>query len=219
VKLTSEDLQRLHTKQVANIIRKLGEGKTLTAREQKILDQDAVAAAEVQTAFVQNWNELADAIPIDRRTLQNFREHEEELIAENAKALTRSDGRKCVAEWRKLLNDCGVKGRGPNNTDPEMVTTRDLQRREWTLKLDRAEFELGKAKDQMLPVSQFETALAKTMATFLAALNAFPARVNESLEGLGFNDRAGVLEIEVELLRKTLANCDYLALEEEEDDA
>ena len=38
MKLTPEDLEKLQTKQLANIIRKLGEGKTITAREQQMLD-------------------------------------------------------------------------------------------------------------------------------------------------------------------------------------
>lgn len=178
---TPEDLQLLHTKQVANIIRKLTEGKTLTAREQKILDQEqsrgaATADDPDAPAFAQNWDELADAIPIDRRTLQNFRDIEKELIAQNKKKLFRSDGRKCIVEWRTLLNECGVKGRGTNNTNPDQPTVRELQLREWKNKLDRSEFALQKEKDQVLPITEFETALSIMLSKFVAALNALPGR-------------------------------------------
>jgi hypothetical protein len=182
VKLTADDLQRLHTKQVANIIRKLGEGKTITSREQKILDEEqtrgesTAAGTAATTAFVQNWDELADAIPIDRRTLQNFRDHEAALIEANKKDLIRSDGRKCVVAWRALLNECGVKGRGANNTDPHMPDVRDMQLREWKFKLDKSEFALQKEKDLVLPRTEFEAALSVTLSKFVAALNALPGR-------------------------------------------
>ena len=70
----------------------------------------------------------------------------------------------------------------------------------------------------MLPAGQFEAALAKTVTAFVSALNAFGPRVNGKLEGLNFNDRAEVIEREIELVRKTLAKCDYLTLDQQDEE-
>jgi hypothetical protein len=209
------DLVALKTSK-QNIRRKALGGKTLTAREEARLSADA-GAEESPAMFVQNWNELADAIPIDRRTLQNFRDDHADLIAQNKAKLFRADGRKSVPEWRTLIAQCGVKGRGANNPDVNDLDARQLDLAERRFKLRKAEFELNKAEQSMLPVAQFERALAKTLAAFLQQMNAFGPRVNENLEGLDFDERADVIDREVELIRKTLAGCDYLAIEEEED--
>ena len=132
--------------------------------------------------------------------------------------MEKADGRKDVLEWRTLIAECGVKGRGVNNTDPAMLDVRQLELAERHYKLERAKFAFEKEKDAMLAVAQFERALAKTMAAFLASLNAFGPRVNEMLEGLDFDGRAVVLETEIEIIRKSLATCDYLTTDEGDDD-
>jgi hypothetical protein len=220
VELTEDDerfLNLVALKSARQSIRKKAlAGKTLTAREEARLAADA-GEQESPAMFVQNWNELADAIPIDRRTLQNFRNDHADLIAENKKDLFRSDGRKHIPAWRELLSQCGVRGRAANNPDVNDLDARELDLAERRLRLRKAEFELNKAEQSMLPVAQFERALAKMLAAFLQQINAFGPRVNENLEGLDFDERADVIDREVELIRKTLASCDYLAIEEVED--
>ncbi len=78
------------------------------------------------------------------------------------------------------------------------------------LDLDRRRYEFERERERMLSAAEFEAALFLTNSAILAAINAFGARLNEKLEGLGFDDRALVLEQESELLRKTIASCDYL---------
>jgi hypothetical protein len=83
-------------------------------------------------------------------------------------------------------------------SDDERAIRLDLLR----IERDQKQFNLDKARESQLPVAQFERALAKTLAAFLQQLNAFGPRVNENLEGLEFDERADVIEREVELLRK-----------------
>jgi hypothetical protein len=191
-------------------------GKTLTSREEARLSADA-GAEESPAMFVQNWNELADAIPIDRRTLQNFRNDHADLIAQKEKDLIRSDGRKNVPAWRSLISQHGVKGRGANNPDVNDMDAHQLDLAERRFRLRKAEFELNKAEQSMLPVPQFERAWSKTHAALLAAIDAFGPRVNEMLEGRDFDERAEVIENECDRLKQTIAECDYLTPEEEED--
>jgi hypothetical protein len=101
----------------------------------------------------------------------------------------------------------GVTGRAK---DSELVEERDIKLEHARLRLERERFEFEQLKDRMLPVSQFELALSKMVSAFVSALNAFTPRVNERLEGLDFNDRAQVLEEEMEGVKRTLAKCDFL---------
>jgi hypothetical protein len=162
-----------------NIRKKALAGKTLTTREVAMLAEsiepdEAAAAAGVM--FVQNWNELADAIPIDRRTLQNFRNDHEDLIQQNEKDLIRADGRKNVPAWRSLIAECGVKGRGANNPNVNSEDVRALELAERRYKLDRAIFDLEKAKQIQMPVADFEAALGAALVQFRSSIYSLPGR-------------------------------------------
>jgi len=191
VKLTPEDLQKIHTKQVANIIRKLGDGKTLTAREQTILDEESVAASPARTAaapigdsptaaqnYAKSWDELANAIPIDERTLFNFRQTHGAVVNQRKKIIDRADGRHCISAWRDLLNEFGVRARGVNNPDTSSIDVRDLVLRERLLGVEREEFKLAKEKNLFLEVSECQAAFGATVTRFNAAVNALPGRAS-----------------------------------------
>jgi hypothetical protein len=160
--------------------------------------------------FAPNLDCLAQACGITRQTIDNARKR----FALDAPRPT-SDSRYHVGDHREWLSRHGVTGR---RKDAEMVQERDVKLAHAQLRLERDRFEFEQIKERMLPAGQFEAALAKTMSTFLSALNAFGPRVNEKLEGLDFDDRAGVIEKEVELLKKRLASCDYLCVEQEDEE-
>lgn len=213
MKLTLEDREKVRTKNIANILRKQAEGKTLTGPELKALDaavagEDAVPASA--GAFVSTWDELADACHIDRRTLTNVRDREAQLIKARKADLIRADGRKCVMAWRKLLDELNIKARGPNNPESVLLDKGNLVLRKMLVDVERAEWEFEKVKDRHLPVADFEAALASMLTSFNAWLNAFTGRVNPRLEGLDYHQRAEVLEEELAIGRRAIARCEYL---------
>jgi hypothetical protein len=164
------------------------------------------------SGFAKNLGVLAEALGIDRSTLQDARK-----LHASDEPKPRFDGRRPIAAYAKWLDRHSITGRGRDST-VEQPAERGIKLALLQLQLDRQRFEFEKEKDRMLPVAQFEAALAKTISAFLAQLNAFGPRVNEALEGLDFNDRALIIENEVELLRKTLAACDYLSADEGEEE-
>jgi phage terminase Nu1 subunit (DNA packaging protein) len=176
-------------------------GKPLSAREQKILtgEQD-------HPHFAEGLNGLAPIVGVTRRTLQNWKKQYPDFPA------ARSDNRyrvQEVFEWMRTHRVAAALNAEQSNGELEI----DVRREREKLRLERERFEFERLKERMLSVSQFELALAKMISAFLAALNAFPSRVNEQLEGLSFDDRAPVLEQEVELVKKTLSGCDYLQVD------
>jgi hypothetical protein len=189
VKLTPEDFERLQTKQIANAIRKLNAGKTLTGREETLLAKARAGgdgdepAATVQTSgnFAATWDELAQACTVDRRTLTNVRERFAKELKEQEGEWLRADGRKGVAWWIRFLDEKGVRGRGVNNPQIDYIDERQLRLRREKVQLDKAEFELEVAKEKMLPVTDFEHALSVTVGNFNATLNAMPGRATAKI--------------------------------------
>lgn len=182
MKLSEEDLSKLRTKQVANIIRKLNAGKTVTAREEAILAQERgpepvervqTSAPPAESGYAKTQEELAAALGVDRKTIGNvIRDTPDHLPGKKRGA--ESDGRYCIADWRLLLDKLGIRGRGANN--PPSLDERELKLRALKLDLDRKEFELDRAKKSMLPVAEFEAAFGVVQSQFLASLNALPGR-------------------------------------------
>lgn len=228
MQLTADQLEKVRGKQVANALAKLQAGKTLTAREEALL-----AGASGAAGYVATWEELAQELGLDRRTLQNARKR----FARDA-PVSRADGRKPVADWRAWAEKHGLRGRAG---DAELVDERDVKLETAQLNLEIRRFEFEKAKDRMLPVAQFETALGVTLTNFRAALNAHPGRATGKIlnrirgalllslrarlsptvyakvdEALGrdgaidFADVEEVLRSEVDLILRTLAECDCL---------
>jgi len=78
VKLSPEDVAKLHDKELANYIRKLQSGKMLTRDERRLLEEARAGTApqDFQTVgkFTANWDELSRALGITRRGLQKVRD-------------------------------------------------------------------------------------------------------------------------------------------------
>lgn len=248
MKLTPEDVARLETKELANVIRKLNAGGTLTGPQRAILAQARGAgvdgAAEpAAAAFVSKWEDLARAASIDRRTLTNARQRFAAEIKERGAELTRADGHHNVAAWIAFLDEKGVRGRGINNpatTPDDYIDERQLRLKREKVRLDREEFELAKAKEAMLPCSEYETALAQMVGAFNVVLNQLPGRATGKLvtraraglldllretltpkqfekaealfetTAIDYADIEEILRAEMDLARRTLAECEFL---------
>ena len=87
---------------------------------------------------------------------------------------------------------------------------KEVRLRRAKLALAREEFEFEQMKERMVPISQVDLLFTRTLSAFKAAVLALPARINERLEGLDYNDRMLVFNEEIPILLKTLAKPDYL---------
>ena len=166
--LDAAQVATLHKKNISNIAAKLQRGGTLTAREQAIL-----AGASGESGYCSHLDELGAELGVDRRTLANAKRR---FAADFGKRhLARADGRYHIAGWREFLDANGIIGRAKNG-DVDLDDEKALRLRAMRFDLDRKEFELQKAKNLLLPVAQFETALGVMLSNFNATLNALPGR-------------------------------------------
>ncbi len=195
MQVTSEDHAKLQTKQLANIIRKLNSGKTLTAREEAILAQArSQGEGEGQTTgdapasgYAKTWEQLADACNVDRRTLTNARANFGKQCPKD-----KADGRKEIARWIAFLDEKGIRGRGVNNPESDFIDERKLRLQTQQHQLEKAKFELKEAKSQTVPLAHVEAALGHMLAKFRQALDALPGRI---AGGIDEADQAELLKL------------------------
>lgn len=211
MKLTPEDIEKVRTKNLANIIRKANSEKPLTPGELRQLEEARRADGEVQASgkssgYAPNLDELADAIGIDRRSITNAKTKFAKEYKARKKDLERADGRYPIAAWRQFIADCGIRGRGGDHLDDEKLIRVETMK----LNLEERRFEFEKKKDRMLSASEVEFTTQALCGSLLSALNAFTGRVNPLLNGLDFHDRAKVLEDEIEIIRGTLYRGEHL---------
>ena len=241
MQLDAATLAKVQQKNLANILKKLERGGTLTAQEQAVL-----AGGTGESGYCQNLDELAAELGVDRRTLANAkRRFAKDFGARN---LTRADGRYHIAGWRQFLDANGVIGRVKGG-DPDLEDERALRIRGMRVDIERKEHELQKSRELTLAVPQFEAALGIMVGNFNAALNSLPGRaapkilprvraavlrglrarltpsvytkVNAALSGEGIIDFADVEEVlrgEVDIAKRTLSECEYLKSEVDDDD-
>lgn len=132
------------------------------------------------SGFVSSWDELAQALSIDERSLFNFRKRWALEIKNRGRTLTRADGRHSVTAWRAFADDVGeLHGRGVNNPNSDFVEERNLRLRERVLAVEQAEHKLAKQKGEVLPLAEYQNALRITIAAFDAALRQIGGRAAE----------------------------------------
>ena len=127
----------------------------------------------------------------------------------------RAGGPYPLRAYKNWADHHGITGR---RKQEDLVEEQDIRLRRDRLRLAREEFEFEQLKERMLPMGEVESAIAKVHAGFNAALLAFEPRINEQLEGLDYNDRAIVIRREVELLRKTFRECNYLEVDGDDEE-
>lgn len=190
MQLTPEDIAKLETKELANVIRRLNEGKTLTAAQRALLAKArAGQGTEVQTprpgvppGFAQNWDDLAQALGVSRKSLQNWRGREE---LQGRLPTPRADGRHEVAAWARAMVDLQL-ARADEDEDGEFPrgSVTDWKRRREQLACTRLERDMAKEDGALMVATELEVAFGQLLAGICASLNQLPGSASRFLVGL-----------------------------------
>jgi hypothetical protein len=205
VKLTPEDLDKLQTKQLANVIRKLNSGKTLTAREEALLAQSRVVAgtgSEIHapglppaTPFVSTWDDLAKQLGVTRRAIQEWRK--DERYSEHCPP-DRADGRHDVTAWASFMVRFGLKRADEQLTDDETPaerrSVRDWKEYREQLQCEKLQRHIAREDGVLLVAAELEIPLGATFMAIQTKLSQFPERAARRVAG--FDD---VSEVEARL--------------------
>jgi hypothetical protein len=183
VKFTPEDLQKIETKKLANIIRKLNAGGTLTAREDRILAEAKLSGGEpLQTSaaanFVSTWDELAKNIGVTRRTLQTWRI--DEKLGPQCPP-TRAGGQHDVTAWLEFMVRFGLKRADeqfhPDDLpDDDRRSTRDWKNEREKLMCVRLQRDIDRDDGKLLVADELEIPVGATWLAFQNRYSQFPER-------------------------------------------
>jgi hypothetical protein len=222
VKLTSEDLQKLHTKQVANIIRKLSAGKTITRREEETLARERSGESEVQASaqtanLASTWDELAQklseqsGVTITRRAIQDWRN---DPRYEAQWPRPRGD-RHNVQEWIVFMQKFGLKRAdeavGSDEIPEDRMSVRDWKGRREELMCEKLEREILRDDGKLLVATEIEIALGQLIAGVSVSLDHFAPGAARFVVGLrDIHDVQAKLQSEIDAVKQHINAARYM---------
>lgn len=187
---------RLLRADLANIVRKVKAGKTLTAQERRTL-QAASTGDDDDTApaTAKNYVELADILGVTRRTLQDWRK-----MAGAPEAS--SNGLHDVAAWRDFQRKIGGKGaatpEGGDGDEDGLPSEPVLKRRKLLLFCREKEMALAERRGELIDVATVRATWSKKIAAANSLLRKrLENELPSELEGL---EAAEIYEILVALV-------------------
>ena len=230
MKLTPEDFEKLETKELANIIRKLGAGKTLTKREEEKLaiakakqtgNGAGGAAPDDALRFAYTWDELARiltrrlGVTVTRKSLQNWRNPRLHPDLADKWPRCRSDGRKDVEAWMRFMFETGRHRADEileNDEVPdEQRTTRDWKNYREELGCREAERRIARGDNLLLVATELEIPIGATFAAVQTKLAQFAPRVAQfMIMKRDFADAEETLRDEMDAVQKDLNLADYI---------
>ena len=226
MQLTPEDIEKVRTKNIANLLRLANSGKPLNRAQQAELEAFSAGGRDQRTAssaFAKTQDELAQLLGISRKTITNcLRRHKQ---ATPPVPQTRADGRYDVAAWAAFLRAHNVAHKAEDHAPTDITGDRDgatnglntpASVTEWKqeklrLECERLKLELAKAEGRLVEVAEMEGQLGVMLAAFRTSANNLPGRASQKLIGLkDYHDIEAILNAEIAVMLRTLEACPFL---------
>jgi len=167
--------QKVLKKNLLNIIKKVGEGKTLSAGEltqmQALADGTEGAGA---ITFAKNQVELANAVGVDRKTIQRW-------LKIKGSPEARPDGRYSVIEWRSWAENTGRKLAETDDFDTERGR---LEVRRLKTICERLDLELEVTKGTYTENEEITKQIHRMINSARKILGAMPAQLAPQVVGM-----------------------------------
>lgn len=132
--LEPDQVEKLLSADLANIVRKLGAGKTLTVRERSLLEERRKAKVADAPRWVKGFRGLAEVLPYSREAFRQWAR-----LPGAPKA--RPDNTQDANAWRRFIEE---KGLGTSNSAKEQLPRREAEIvRRYEIQNERAELDLA----------------------------------------------------------------------------
>lgn len=205
--LKASDLETVRRQQVKNILTKQAAGKTLSAREERILAEAATDAPPGAENFVKTYDELATRLGVSRKSIQNW----QKKLPDNCPR-PRADGRHEVAAWVSFMAAHHLAASDPDgHPDDRPITIADWKARELELKCEKLQIENSKVAGELIAAAEVETGLSQLVSAFRQALNNLgPRLAAKILNVTDYHEAEEIVTQEINVVLKTLQNADFL---------
>jgi hypothetical protein len=224
VHLTPEDIEKVRTKNIANLLRLANSGKPLNRAQQAELESYSYGGRRdgvESTAYAKTQDELAGLLCITRKTIGNcLRKFKSESPPV---PVTRADGRYDVLAWAAFLRAHNIAHKAEDGsavpTTPESggeasqrtQTVIEWKQEKLRLECERIRLEIAKTEGQLVQVIDVESRLGVMLSAFRTAANNLPGRASQKLIGLrDYHDIEEILSAEIAIMLRTLEACPFL---------
>lgn len=171
--LTPETIEKLRKANMANLVKKLQSGKTLTAAESKLID--LAARGGDATGERVTTTKLAEIFRVSLRSIKKWRTDKRDGIPE------RIDGLEDVKAWREWFAAHPEAGYSNGKARPDRET---LLCQKLEIEIAIKAIELDEATGELVSQSEVDEGLAAIGATIKAALQKMQNDLPPILEGL-----------------------------------
>lgn len=205
--LKASDLETVRRQQVKNILIKQAAGKTLSAREERILAEAATDTPPGAENFVKTYDELAGRLGVSRKSIQNWQKRLPDDFPR-----PRADGRHEVAAWVAFMASHHLAASDPDgHPDDRPVTIADWKARELELKCEKLQIENSKVAGELVAAAEVESGLSQLVSAFRQALNNLgPRLASKILNVSDYHEAEEIISQEINVVLKTLQNADFL---------
>jgi len=202
-----DELSKVRERQVENILAKQQAGKTLTAREERILLEAAGGVPAGMDSIARTYDQLAGRLGVSRKSIQVWQKRFPDTHPK-----PRPDGRHEVAAWLKFMADNNLAGAdAEGHPDDRPLTVADWKAREMELKCEKLSIQNAKIAGELISSAEVEAGTAAMVGGFRQALNNFVPRLAQKLDGLTeYHEGVEIIESEVNVVLRTIQRCDFL---------
>jgi phage terminase Nu1 subunit (DNA packaging protein) len=209
--ITGEQLETIRKKDIANLIRKVKDGRTLTAAERRIIE--SAAGQEEPAKELVSTARVAELFNVSRKTIYAWRNAGLDGVPKKV------GGKEDLAEWRAWFaaNPSAGHYDGKPRRDRESLLCSKLE-----IEIQIADLKLKKVSRELMPVAEARESATRIYSAVKAELLKMTSELPPSLSGLGEVEiqkklRAAVITILTDLSSET--NTAFEAKDEEDEDA
>jgi hypothetical protein len=192
--------QKVLKKNLLNIIKKVGEGKTLSAGE--LTQMQALAdgtESKGAITYAKNQVELSDAIGVDRKTIQRW-------LKVKGCPEARPDGRYSVIEWRTWAENTGRKLAETDDFDTERGR---LEVRRLRTICERLDLELEVTKGTYTANDEITKQIHRMINSARKILGAIPSQLAPQVVGMSIPDAEQRIREQVDNAMKQLHESEW----------
>ncbi|NDD52882.1 hypothetical protein EBZ39_03210 [bacterium] len=166
--------KELLEKDLANIAKRVSAGYKLTKAERALLNVHAAQNPDAGQTYAGSYVELADALGVSRRTIQEWRKRPHAPTPA-------SDGRHDVMAWRVYMRQHGLA----QHTEPTTLDEDQLKTRKLLAEVEERELKVAIKKEQYVPVDVVATEWTTRVGRAVSLLrNKFESELPPILSGL-----------------------------------
>lgn len=131
--------QRILSKDLENIVKKVASGKTLTSAERSLIESE-YGEKKNSVHYVKTLVELSEVLGVNRKTIDRWRKMQ-------GSPKSRPDGRQDVSKWRQFIKKNGLK-------EADSPEDKELKSRKLLAEVRQAEIKLKVMEGTYVPIEK-----------------------------------------------------------------